>query len=248
VASRELTTGFGGGRGSRGGSSSSGACAAAGGVDAQGDTNRAGSPLYRIVFWRKSTISRRRRWLERNGIKYVDLAPCSTERKYTVLTGTTLSFSYWPAWTFYIALQQRRRRSTHDPRRNRLCRSTVRGSASFSNLFGLRLRRRLWRLCSGCRPRRRGRVRVRLRRRIGIPVRDVAGGFFSVHLTSSECFSSVADPFCVRMPLASSSTTARAITATTSTDLIRTVRDLAALWQLLRSARQDQPPARRRST
>lgn len=122
------------------------------------------------------------------------------------------------------------------------------GSASFSNLFGLRLRRRLWRLCSGCRPRRRGRVRVRLRRRIGIPVRDVAGGFFSVHLTSSECFSSVADPFCVRMPLASSSTTARAITATTSTDLIRTVRDLAALWQLLRSARQDQPPARRRST
>lgn len=56
VASRGLTTGFGGGRGSRGGSSSSGACAAVGGVDTENDTNRDASHLYRIVFWRNITV------------------------------------------------------------------------------------------------------------------------------------------------------------------------------------------------
>ena len=178
-----------------------------------------------------------------------DLAPCSGKRKYAVLTGPTLRFSYRPTWTLHIALQQRRRCSTYNPRRNSVCRSTVWGSASFADLFGLRVRRRLRWLCSRCRHRRCGRIWVRLCRRIGVPVRDVAGGFFSVHLaTQVKRFSSLADPYCVHMPLASSSTTARATTATTSTGLIRMLRDRAALWQFLPSARQDQQPARRRNT
>lgn len=122
------------------------------------------------------------------------------QTKCTVLTRDTLSVSYRPAWTFYIALQQWRRCSTYDSSRNRLCWSSIRGSASFANLFGLRLRRRLRWLCSRCRSWRCGRIRVRLRRRIRIPLRNVAGGFF-VHLPERPLFGSQLNLSMWRAPL-----------------------------------------------